>query len=102
MNKLQDKDAGESVNAVFDFTDMTSDTIVTAVVVAKLYRGTQDGIPEAGMISGAAVIATPFVHQAVVGGIVGNDYLLTCTITTNASPIETLKLAALQRIRRAT
>jgi len=73
----------ETVTETFDFQSRLAlaETLSTASVVATVYSGT-DASPSA-VISGSATISGAQVKQKVTGGIEGNLYTLTCTVTTS-------------------
>jgi hypothetical protein len=87
---LQPKVPTSVEKVVFDFISRlgVGETISTQVVAAALYSGT-DATPSA-MISGTATASGTKVTQTITGGLVGNIYDLTCTITTSTGQTLTL------------
>lgn len=76
------KDPNEVVTVTFDFTNLASSVSVSSVNVTVM-SGT-DGNPNA-MKSGAATTSGAKVLQSITGGISGNAYKITCTVTSGAN-----------------
>lgn len=78
------KGVADQINQPFNFISQLAigETITGATVTSTLYAGT-DSTPSA-MISGVATIAGTIVTQLIIGGLLGNIYLLLCSITTSA------------------
>lgn len=93
--RLDPKDVGESDVVTFDFTQMLNvgETILSASVTAEVYAGT-DPTPS-NLLFNAAQIQGLKVLQAIQSGVVGVEYLLRCSIGTNAATPRTLVLSGL-------
>jgi hypothetical protein len=74
----------DQINQPFNFISQLAvgETITAATVTSTLYAGT-DSNPSA-MISGAALISGTIVTQSIIGGLLGNIYLIRCVVTTSA------------------
>ena len=84
---LGSKPANETRKETFNFAAQLAigETISTATVTSAVYSGT-DAAPSA-VISGAATISGVTVVQLLTGGIEGNVYLLTCSVSTSAGQV---------------
>ncbi len=82
MEKFDPKDPAEIIPLTFPFaTLLNGQTISSAVVAVTVYSGA-DGSPSA-ILSGAATVVGDKVRQNVTGGVLGVEYLIKVTVTTN-------------------
>lgn len=84
---LSTKNTAEELTIEFDMLSRlkVGETVATATVTCGVYSGT-DPSPSA-MIVGLAVVSGSIVKQKVIGGLVGNVYLLTCTARTSLNDL---------------
>lgn len=93
--RLDPKDVAELDVITFDFTAVlnTGETITSSSVAVEVYAGT-DASPS-GLLLNTAQTQGAKVLQAIQAGVVGVEYLLRCSVTTNAATPRTLVLSGL-------
>lgn len=86
------KKVSEQVDFIWDFVSSLGpgETILQAVLSASTYMG-NDTTP-ASIVGGPAVVSGTQVYQLILGGLVGQIYGVTCTITTSLG--QTLAMSA--------
>lgn len=92
------KAPAEIIALEFDFSKLTAEPILPAVVVSQL-AGPTDSAPQS-MVSGVATVqGDGLVNQVVIGGLVGADYLVTCQVDTASGRRYTLSGVLPVRVR---
>lgn len=93
------KAPAEEIRVTFDFAEILAGSAITGIVSVEceVEAGT-DAAPSA-MISGAASDFNGIVSQKIIGGTAGNDYRLTCVVTTSDG--RKLAVAMILPVRKA-